>query len=204
MIPLALLGAFMLLDYEHIPANLISMGAIDFGIIVDSAVVIIENIIHLVEARRENGLTVRGAIIEGTAQMAKPILFSKVILLTAFLPLYTMQRVEGRIFRPMALTLTFAIIAGTVLAIVAVPCLASFFLREKPPDPRRSAGRAAWVLVWLAFCGGATCRCSVLRCAAVRSSSASRSPRWSEPSCWAVSWAASFCPSWTKAPSGSA
>ena len=139
VIPLALVGAFMLLDYERIPANLISMGAIDFGIIVDSAVVIIENIIHLVEARRENGLTVREAIIEGTAQMGKPILFSKVILLTAFLPLYTMQRVEGRIFRPMALTLTFAIVAGTVLAIVAVPCLASFFLREKPLDPRKSA-----------------------------------------------------------------
>jgi cobalt-zinc-cadmium resistance protein CzcA len=137
VIPFALLGAFMLLDYEHIPANLISMGAIDFGIIVDSAVVIIENIIHLIETRRENGLGVRGAIIEGTMQMAKPILFSKVILLTAFLPLYTMQRVEGRIFRPMALTLTFAIVAGTVLAIVAVPCFASFFLRARADDPEQ-------------------------------------------------------------------
>jgi cobalt-zinc-cadmium resistance protein CzcA len=139
VIPFALLGAFMLLDYEHIPANLISMGAIDFGIIVDSAVVIIENIIHLLEGRRENGLTVQGAIVEGTRQMAKPILFSKVILLTAFLPLYTMQRVEGRIFRPMALTLTFAIVAGTVLAIVAVPCFASFFLHGRPDDPEEKA-----------------------------------------------------------------
>ena len=141
VIPFALLGAFMLLDYEHIPANLISMGAIDFGIIVDAAVVIIENIIHLIEGRRENGLSVRGAIIEGTAQMAKPILFSKVILLTAFLPLYTMQRVEGRIFRPMALTLTFAIVVGTALAVVAVPCFASFFLRaDDPGDQRRTGG----------------------------------------------------------------
>jgi cobalt-zinc-cadmium resistance protein CzcA len=140
VIPLALMGAFMLLNFENVPANLISMGAIDFGIIVDSAVVIIEHIIHLIEHRRENGLTVRGAIIEGAGQMAKPILFSKVILLTAFLPLYTMQRVEGRIFRPMALTLTFAIVAGTVLAIIAVPCLASFFLREKPVQPSDDAG----------------------------------------------------------------
>jgi cobalt-zinc-cadmium resistance protein CzcA len=142
VIPFALLGAFMLLDYEQIPANLISMGAIDFGIIVDSAVVIIENIIHLIEGRRQNRLTVRGAIIEGTAQMAKPILFSKVILLTAFLPLYTMQRVEGRIFRPMALTLTFAIVVGTALAIVAVPCLASFFLRTSSGGEEVPGGEA--------------------------------------------------------------
>lgn len=131
VIPLALLGAFMLLDLEHIPANLISMGAIDFGIIVDSAVVIIENVVHLVEHRKNNRLTVRQAIVQGTASMCKPILFSKVVLLTAFIPLFTMQRVEGRIFRPMALTLTFAIIAGTLLALVAVPCFASFFLRQR-------------------------------------------------------------------------
>ncbi len=131
VIPFALLGAFMLLDLEHIPANLISMGAIDFGIIVDAAVVIIENVIQLVEDRKRNGLTVRQAIVNGTSTMSKPIIFSKVVLLTAFLPLYTMQRVEGRIFRPMALTLTFAIVAGTLLALVAVPCFASFFLAER-------------------------------------------------------------------------
>ena len=169
VIPLALVGAFMLLDYEQIPANLISMGAIDFGIIVDSAVVIIENVIHLVEARRENGLSVREAIIEGTAQMGKPIVFSKVILLTAFLPLYTMQRVEGRIFRPMALTLTFAIVVGTVLAIVAVPCLASFFLREKTCQPTQTHPTSnRWVSAWSGGCARATCRCSPSRYAAVR------------------------------------
>lgn len=131
VIPFALLGAFMLLDWQHIPANLISLGAIDFGIIVDSAVVIIEHVIHLIEERRQNGLTVRQAIVEGTAAMAKPVLFSKVVLLTAFLPLFTMQRVEGRIFRPMALTLTFAILVGTLLALLVVPCFASFFLRAR-------------------------------------------------------------------------
>jgi cobalt-zinc-cadmium resistance protein CzcA len=119
----------MLLDYEHVPANLISLGAIDFGIIVDAAVVIIENVVRLVEKRRVNGLSVRDAIVVGTSQMSKPILFSKVILLTAFIPLYTMQRVEGRIFRPMALTLSFAIIVGALLALIVVPCFASFFLR---------------------------------------------------------------------------
>jgi heavy metal efflux system protein len=131
VIPLALLGAAMLLDVQHIPANLISMGAIDFGIIVDAAVVIVENIIRLVERRKELGYNLRRCIVEGTGQMARPILFSKAVLLIAFLPLFTLQRVEGRIFKPMALTLTFAIVSGAILALFAVPCFASYVLRVK-------------------------------------------------------------------------
>jgi cobalt-zinc-cadmium resistance protein CzcA len=131
VIPLALLGAAMLLDVQHIPANLISMGAIDFGIIVDAAVVIVENIIRLVERRKELGYTLHRCIVEGTGQMGRPILFSKAVLLIAFLPLFTLQRVEGRIFMPMALTLTFAIVSGAILALFAVPCFASYVLRVK-------------------------------------------------------------------------
>src|SRR3984885_5735804 len=131
VIPLALLGAAMLLDVQHIPANLISMGAIDFGIIVDAAVVIVENIIRLIERRKELGYSLHRCIVEGTGQMARPILFSKAVLLIAFLPLFTLQRVEGRIFKPMALTLTFAIVSGAILALFAVPCFASYVLRVK-------------------------------------------------------------------------
>ncbi len=154
VIPLALLGAFMLLDFEHIPANLISMGAIDFGIIVDSAVVIIENIIHYNEQRGSKRVTLREAILRGTSEMGKPIMFSKVVLLTAFLPLYTMQRVEGRIFKPMAVTLTFAIIVGTILAIIAVPILCSLLLKtpkraEDEPTPQDGDEHMGWGLVHL-------------------------------------------------------
>jgi heavy metal efflux system protein len=81
------------------------------------------------------------AIVEATAEMGRPILFSKVILLTAFLPLYTMQRVEGRIFKPMALTLTFALIAGTFFAIVVVPALASIAVRGG-----KIAAHEAWIV----------------------------------------------------------
>ncbi len=130
VVPLALLGAFLLLDLRGIPANLISMGAIDFGIIVDSAVVIIENILRLREEKRGQNVSIAHLVIEGGTQMGRPILFSKAILLTAFIPLYTMQRVEGKIFRPMALTLTFALIAGTVLALTMVPVLTSFVLKR--------------------------------------------------------------------------
>ena len=142
-VPFALLGAFLMLDLRGIPANLISMGAIDFGIIVDSAVVVIENILRLLEERKGKTGSLTSLIVEAVTEMGRPILFSKVILLTAFIPLYTLQRVEGRIFRPMALTLTFALIAGTLFAIVVVPALASFAVRGK------IAAHESWIVRWL-------------------------------------------------------
>ncbi|EEF62625.1 efflux RND transporter permease subunit [Pedosphaera parvula] len=131
VVPLSLLGAFLLLDLRGIPANLISMGAIDFGIIVDSAVVVIENLLRLLEEKKGKVRSLPDTIVEAVSQMGRPILFSKAILLTAFIPLYTLQRVEGKIFKPMALTLTFALIAGTILALTVVPMLASLAVKNK-------------------------------------------------------------------------
>jgi cobalt-zinc-cadmium resistance protein CzcA len=131
VVPLSLLGAFLLLDLRGIPANLISLGAIDFGIIVDSAVIIIEDVLHKLEQNRDRMRRLHETIIEAVLQMGRPILFSKAILLTAFIPLFTLQRVEGKIFRPMALTLTFALITGTILALTLVPVLASFAFKKK-------------------------------------------------------------------------
>jgi cobalt-zinc-cadmium resistance protein CzcA len=142
-VPFALLGAFLLLDMRGIPANLISMGAIDFGIIVDSAVVVIENLLRIMEERKGKTRSLVSTIVEAVTEMGRPILFSKVILLTAFIPLYTMQRVEGRIFKPMAMTLTFALIAGTFFAIVIAPALASFAVQG------RIAAHETWIVRWL-------------------------------------------------------
>jgi cobalt-zinc-cadmium resistance protein CzcA len=155
VVPLSLLGAFLLLDLSHIPANLISMGAIDFGIIVDSAVVVAEDLLRILEERRGKVRSLGHAIAQSVSEMGKPILFSKAILLTAFIPLYTLQRVEGKIFRPMALTLTFALIAGTLLALFVVPTLLSLALK-----PDRVAHQA-----WSA-CGAPTGRRSTSRSAA--------------------------------------
>jgi cobalt-zinc-cadmium resistance protein CzcA len=140
VVPLSLLGAFLLLDLSHIPANLISMGAIDFGIIVDSAVVVAENLLRILEERRGRLRSLGHAIAQSVSEMGKPVLFSKAILLTAFIPLYTLQRVEGKIFRPMALTLTFALIAGTLLALFVVPTLLSLVLK---PD---RVAHQAWLV----------------------------------------------------------
>jgi cobalt-zinc-cadmium resistance protein CzcA len=140
VVPLSLLGAFLLLDLRGIPANLISLGAIDFGIIVDSAVIVVEDILHKLEQKRERITQLHETIVEAVQQMGRPIIFSKIILLTAFIPLFTLQRVEGKIFRPMAFTLTFALLAGTLLALTLVPVLASFALRGK------HATQESWVV----------------------------------------------------------
>lgn len=133
-VPVSLLGAYLFLDLRGIPANLISMGAIDFGIIVDSAVVIAENLIRILHERKAQPLPLPTAIIESVREMGRPILFSKAILLTAFIPVYTLQRVEGRIFRPMALTLTYALITGTIFAVFFIPALISFALKRRPQE----------------------------------------------------------------------
>ena len=129
-VPVSLLGAYLVLDLRGIPANLISMGAIDFGIIVDSAVVIAENLIRILHERKEKTQSLPGAIVQAVREMGRPILFSKAILLTAFIPVFTLQRVEGRIFRPMALTLTYALVTGTIFAVFVVPALLSFAVRH--------------------------------------------------------------------------
>jgi heavy metal efflux system protein len=142
-VPVSLLGAYMLLDLRGIPANLISLGAIDFGIIVDSSVVIMENLLRILHERKGKLRSLPRAITEAVAQMGRPILFSKVILLTAFIPLYTLQQVEGRIFKPMAWTLTFALIAGTVFAILVAPALATFAVKGGIQQ------EDSWIVRWL-------------------------------------------------------
>jgi cobalt-zinc-cadmium resistance protein CzcA len=131
VIPMSLLGAFILLEVKDVPANLISMGAVDFGIIVDPAVFVIENILRVLEEKRAGARSLGALIVRATAEVGTPQLFSTAIVIAAFVPLFTLQRVEGRIFRPVALTLTFTLVCGTALALTLVPTLASFIL-ERP------------------------------------------------------------------------
>jgi len=143
-VPFSLLGAYLLLDLRGIPANLISLGAIDFGIIVDASVVIMENLLRILHEKKGKLRSLPRAITEAVTQMGRPILFSKIILLTAFIPLYTLQQVEGRIFRPMAWTLTFALVAGTVFAMLIVPALATFAVKGG-----KIAEEESWIVRWL-------------------------------------------------------
>lgn len=134
IIPLTLLFAFTLMDLKGVPANLISLGTVDFGIIIDSAVVLVEALmvrlaLHHVEAATESPIARRFEALRWvTADLAKPILFSKAIIILAFLPIFTFQRVEGRIFSPVALILSFSLLGAVLLTLTLVPALLSVVL----------------------------------------------------------------------------
>jgi cobalt-zinc-cadmium resistance protein CzcA len=131
VIPLSLLFAFILIDLWHISANLISLGAIDFGIIVDSAVVLVEAIMVKVTwelSQHSSPMHMRQSMLITASDMGRPILFSKAIIITAFLPIFTFQRVEAKIFSPMAFTLSFALLGSIIISLTLVPVLLSYLL----------------------------------------------------------------------------
>jgi cobalt-zinc-cadmium resistance protein CzcA len=147
-IPLALLATFLGLTWVGIPANLLSLGAMDFGIIVDGAVIVVENIFRrLTEARhaqREfNHQEFKNVILEAATEVGRPTLFSMLIIIAAHIPIFTLQRHEGRIFAPMAYSVVFALIGALVLSLTLVPLLASAMLRRKLPEEDNRLVRAA-------------------------------------------------------------
>jgi cobalt-zinc-cadmium resistance protein CzcA len=129
-IPFSLLFASICLDMIHIPANLLSLGALDFGMVVDGAVVMVENIIrHLTHRQQQNGhpKTTAEIIREACHEVQRPVFYAIAIIITAYLPIFTLQRVEGRLFRPMAWTVAFALLGAMTFSILIVPVLASMF-----------------------------------------------------------------------------
>jgi cobalt-zinc-cadmium resistance protein CzcA len=129
-IPFSLLFASICLDLNHIPANLLSLGALDFGMVVDGAVVMVENIIrHLAHRRQPNGQpkSTADVIREACHEVQRPVFYAIAIIITAYLPIFTLQRVEGRLFRPMAWTVAFALLGAMTFSILIIPVLASMF-----------------------------------------------------------------------------
>ena len=134
IIPLSLLFAFILVDLGGISANLISLGAIDFGIIVDSAVVLVEAVMVQVTLDLQRNVDIRHlrqTLLITATEMGRPILFSKAIIIIAFLPIFTFQRVEAKIFSPMAYTLSFALVASMLFSLTFVPAMLTYFLGPK-------------------------------------------------------------------------
>ena len=134
MIPLSLLATFIGLTIRGIPANLLSLGAMDFGIIVDGAVIVVENIVrHLSQLRGTRDLEARrSAILEATVQVGRPTFFSMLIIILANVPIFTLQRQEGRIFAPMAYTITAALIGSLIFSLTLVPLLCLVLLKQVP------------------------------------------------------------------------
>jgi cobalt-zinc-cadmium resistance protein CzcA len=132
VIPLALLVAFLGLYALGLPANLISMGAIDFGILVDGAVVLVENVIHAL--RHEHPKDRRGVlrlVVRSAVDVGRPTLYAMLIIIAALVPVFTLESVEGRIFRPLALTYSFALIGALVFSLTLVPALCAVLFRPR-------------------------------------------------------------------------
>ena len=132
VIPLALLVAFIGLYALGLPANLISMGAIDFGILVDGAVVLVENVIHAL--RHEHPKDRRGVlrlVVRSAVDVGRPTLYAMLIIIAALVPVFTLESVEGRIFRPLALTYSFALIGALVFSLTLVPALCAALFRPR-------------------------------------------------------------------------
>ncbi|MGA7686115.1 MAG: CusA/CzcA family heavy metal efflux RND transporter [Terriglobales bacterium] len=125
-IPFSLLFAAICLDISHIPANLLSIGALDFGVLVEGAIVLIENIVHHLSHPDGGTKTPIEKISESSHEVQRPVFYAIIITITAFLPIFTLQRVEGRLFRPMAWTMAFALLGALFFSIVVAPVLGSF------------------------------------------------------------------------------
>ena len=149
IIPLSLLGTFIGLRIRGIPANLLSLGAMDFGIIVDGAVIVVENVFRtLAERSRELGRdptngndhreSARRAILDATVQVGRPTFFSMLIIIVANIPIFTLQRHEGRIFAPMAYTVSSALVGSLLFSITLVPLLCFYLLGRGVPHEHNS------------------------------------------------------------------
>ncbi|CAD0221056.1 efflux RND transporter permease subunit [Chryseobacterium sp. JV274] len=128
-IPLSLLFAFILMHFTNIPANLLSLGAIDFGIIVDGAIVMLETILRKREENPEEVLEEK-TITQRVIEVAKPIFFSTIIIITAYLPLFAFERVEKKLFTPMAFTVGYALLGALAVALLLIPGLAYVIYRK--------------------------------------------------------------------------
>jgi cobalt-zinc-cadmium resistance protein CzcA len=132
-IPLALLFAFSVLYFRGQSANLLSIGAVDFGIIVDSSVIMVENIFRHLSAGEYIELPLRERIIKAAREIERPLLYSTLIMVCAFIPLFTMQGTEGQLFGPMASTYAFALGGALLLAVMLCPVLCSLLFRRLKP-----------------------------------------------------------------------
>jgi len=129
-IPFSLLFAATCLDLKGIPANLLSLGALDFGMVVEGAVVMVENIVRHLSRSEESDLTTFERIGRASHEVQRPVFYSIAIIITAYLPIFTLQSVEGRLFHPMAWTVAFALLGALVFSIILTPVLSSFAFRK--------------------------------------------------------------------------
>ena len=141
-IPFSLLFAAILLDLRQIPANLLSLGALDFGMVVDGSVVMVENILRHTSFGNTKK-TFMETIAVAAHEVQRPVFFARVIIIVSYLPIFTLQRVEGRLFSPMAWTVAFALLGALIFALLIAPVLCSLLFNAEIKEWRNP------VLEWL-------------------------------------------------------
>jgi cobalt-zinc-cadmium resistance protein CzcA len=129
-IPLSLLFAFACLDLQHASANLLSIGAIDFGILVDGAVVMVENIFRQIALRRGGPMSVGEIIRDAASEVDRPLVYAVLVIVVGFLPIYVLEGPSGILFRPMADTMIFALVGATAVTLTLLPVLCAWFMRN--------------------------------------------------------------------------
>jgi cobalt-zinc-cadmium resistance protein CzcA len=153
-IPFSLFFASILLDLNRIPANLLSLGALDFGMIVDGAVVMVENIVRRLELHKHPTASVDETVRAAAHEVQRPVFYAIAIIIISYLPIFTLQRVEGRLFRPMAWTVAFALLGALFFSMLLAPVLSSFIFRKGVKEWRNPVvgwitGRYQATLDWL-------------------------------------------------------
>ncbi len=142
-IPFSLLFASICLNLNHIPANLLSLGALDFGMVVEGAVVMVENIVRYLGRRDRDAGSALGPIREAAHEVQRPVFYSIGIIITAYLPIFTLQAVEGRLFKPMAWTVSFALLGSLLFSMLIAPVLSSYVFGKHVREWRNPA------MVWI-------------------------------------------------------
>src|SRR5262249_36817586 len=134
-IPFSLMFAFICLDWRHIPANLLSIGAIDFGIIVDGAVVMVENIFREIAARRDEEHQLVDIIRIAARDVERPIFYAIAVIIAGYIPIYVLSGPSGQLFQPMADTMSFALLGALLCSLTLLPVLCSYFLHRGIREP---------------------------------------------------------------------
>ena len=137
-IPLSLLFAFACLDLQHASANLLSIGAIDFGILVDAAVIMVENIYRRLAERGPSGPPTLDVIRDAAAEVDRPLFYSVMVIIVSFLPIYVLAGPAGVLFKPMADTMIFALIGSLIVTLTLLPVLCSWFMRNGVRERRNA------------------------------------------------------------------
>ncbi|MFI4963764.1 MAG: efflux RND transporter permease subunit [Caulobacterales bacterium] len=147
-IPLALLFAFTCLNLQHASANLLSIGAVDFGILVDGAVVMVENIFRQIALRHGTPLNVKAIIRDAAAEVDRPLFYAVAVIVVSFLPIYVLSGPSGTLFRPMADTMIFALVGALIVTLILLPVLCAWLMRKGVRE-RRSAAFEAMKSVYI-------------------------------------------------------